>query len=142
VQKLSRRQLLSAVTVRPSSNRVSMFRKLGLASLVLGVTLLAGCSAPSSAGYAKEICDARFTLINVDPDTDAGAEQWVKYYLLAGELRGFPEVTESEKSVAVSMDLWFNRMYEAVQAGGQWPLLGAEYVDAGLELSQVCIPFD
>lgn len=119
-----------------------MLRKTGSVALAMVVTMLVGCSGPTSAGFAKEICDARFVLVNVDGDTDAGAEQWVKYYLMAGELRNMPEVTDSEKSVAVSMDRWFNRMYEAVQEGNQWPILGSEYADAGFELSQSCAPFD
>jgi len=117
-------------------------RLSGVLSLALVMPLLAGCSAPSAQSLAKEICDSRFSLIDIDPNSDSGAPKWIEIWEKAAEIRNSSGPTEQELSVAASMDDWFNSAYTAVQQGAVWPIYGEAFAAAGMELNTACQPFD
>lgn len=120
-----------------NSNRLS-----GIISVALVLPLLVGCSAPTGQNLAKEICESRFTLIDIDPNSDAGAPKWFEIYQKAGEIRNSAAPTDQELAVAASMDDWFNAAYTAVQNGAEWPIYGEPFATAGMELNTACQSFD
>ena len=106
------------------------------------ILLLAGCSSPTSLGLAEEICEARFSLIDIDPNSESGAPRWYDTWEKTMEIRNSPNASDKELQVASSMDDWFNAALDAVKSGLQWPIYGDEFGSAGLELNEACQPFD
>ena len=118
--------------------------RIKLISLATVIPLLiTGCSL-GSGSVAKEICDARFKLVDTDPNTDSGAEYWVSIWQKSSELKNSPDsaATADELAVAVTMDGWFNSTLNAVGNDMTWPQLGSEWADYGLEMNKVCAPFE
>ncbi len=111
-------------------------------SMVLVLPLLVGCSEPTAQSMAKEICNSRFSLIDLDPNSDAGAPKWVETWQKAIDIRNSSSPTDQELAVAGSMDDWFNAAYNAFQEGRQWPVYGEEFGAAGLQLNDACQAFD
>jgi hypothetical protein len=121
---------------------MNLNRLPGLLSLALIAPLLAGCSAPTSQSLAKEICGSRFTLIDIDPNSEAGAPKWFEIYQKAAEIRNSSTPSEQDLAVAASMEDWFNSAYTAVQQGAEWPIYGEAFAAAGMELNTACQPFN
>lgn len=104
--------------------------------------LVTGCSSLGKGGAAKEICEARFKLVDTDPNTTSGAKYWVEIWTKASELRNTTNVTKDELAVASAMDKWFNSSVEAIESGMNWPVLGTSWANNGLKMNTVCENFD
>jgi hypothetical protein len=114
---------------------ISLTKLLALLSLGL---VLAGCSAPTSASLAAEICESRFSLIDIDPNSDSGAPRWYQVWEKTLEIRSADSTNDQEIAVASAMEDWFNSVVQAVQDGRQWPLYGEGFAEAGLALNDAC----
>ena len=115
---------------------------LKMFSVGLVLPLLVGCSAPTAQSMAKEVCQSRFSLIDLDPNSEDGAPKWFEVWQKAIDIRNSPSPTDQELAVAGSMDDWFNAAYNAAQDGRQWPVYGEAFGAAGLELNDACQAFD
>lgn len=121
---------------------MKLIRRSGVLALALIVPILAGCSAATSQSLAKEICESRFTLIDIDPNSESGAPKWFEVYQKASEIRNSSTPTEQDLAVAAGMDDWFTAAYTAVQEGAEWPIYGEAFAAAGLDLNAACQSFD
>ena len=130
------------VDLKSRKKPVKLEKLLKILSVVLVFPLLAGCSEPTAQSLAKEICSSRFSLIDLDPNSEAGAPKWVQAWQKATDLRNSSSPTDQELAVAGGMDDWFNAAYNAFQEGRQWPVYGEEFGVAGLQLNDACQAFD
>jgi hypothetical protein len=113
-----------------------------ITSLSLLLPLLAGCSAPSSNALASEICESRFSLVDIDPNSDSGAPRWYEVWEKTLAIRSAESTNDQEMAVASAMDDWFNSAVQAVQDGRQWPVYGEGFAESGFALNDACQLFD